>query len=283
MDEPLSSKPKYIPETFFVKVCNHISFIKDHLKHLNRCAKSIECNKRNIQIYKGQELYLMNMVSDDLVLKDFYIQNKENTNLLLDILYAFLSLPEWRYDYKTSGREDAILIKKMEKNLRQCVKYLSESPDVRLNIQFFWEDYIRNIITSGCNETITDDGRNVLQMAKKITFPNMPNIGELRQKGMIINDSTISGSLYLDFMYFFVEISDHLKKLEVSAEQKTSRVKKINAGDAYIHYIIRNLKEVMQENEVCSRRHVKYISDLVNGILEEEVDVSEDRIRKLLH
>jgi hypothetical protein len=275
-------RPKHIPVDFFNQAYKQIVFINDHVSSMEMDEKLKELNGINIAVQKEKIAYISSMISDNLILKDFYIQNQNNDDLFLDVMYAFESLPEWRNDYKTSGRQDYLSIQKMKKALAQCSDALSESPDVRLNVQMHWERYIRKIINSGCEKALTSKGRDVLTLAKNIIFPSFSNINKLREEGLVSKADSISFSRYQDFANFLEDMSEHLSEIEGAAKEKNTRVKKLNAQDAYVHYIVRRLKEVLEDHGVSSRKHVKYISDLVNGILGDNADVSEDRIRKLL-
>ncbi len=275
-------RPKYVPLKFYNDICAQIKFLNKHIINLRRNEDVASFNKYNIIICEEQKNYCVNFIENSLNFKDFYLESQGNEDLLLHVRCAFKHLPEWRYDFKTSGREDALAAEKMRKALEKCTGALSESVDLRFNVQMFWEKQIIKLISSGSEERITDGGRETLKLAKQMIFPNFSNQKNLVHKGMIKEGNTTSNSVHHDLMHLFLQISEYLAEIKPLAAGKSMKVKKINSKDAYLHYIVRTLKEIFEVHGVNNRKHVRYINDLVMGILGEDVDLSEERIRKLI-
>ncbi len=252
----VEAKPEYVPTDFYNRICCNVRMISDHLSHLERNNESKKSNAVNIIICEKKKLYLIRMISNHLRLKDFYIQNQQNDSLLLHIMCAFEYLPEWEQDYKTTGREDAQIIQKMQKSLSRCASLLSESPDARFNIQMFWEEYIKKIIANGSHESVTDEGKKHLSIARKLIFPNLNSTQELHELGAITEDCRISRGIHMDLVNFFQEMSKYLEDIQPLAKDKGGLVKKINAQDAYIHYIVRRLKRILEDHNISVRKHV---------------------------
>ena len=133
-------RPYYIPKKFYKMIAWHRHVAEENIATMNmtydgnKTIKAAESNKIS---------YLTNLISDDLTLRDFYIVNGAKDELLLDIGCLFKGLAEWQYDYKTSGRQDAIVAKKLRKSLLNCASLLIDSPDVRLNLQMHWHAAIQ--------------------------------------------------------------------------------------------------------------------------------------------
>lgn len=212
----------------------------------------VEFNKITRAIALDQVSYLSGLISDDAVLEDFYSRNNEKNDLLTGILCIFEYVPEWHYEHKTSCTQDAIIAKKAGKYLSKAAVLLAEYPDVRWDIQNCFERHIGQVVDMKCvrEKMIGRDG-------KPATHP-----------------------FIIDFAHILHLLSTRLTEIEQQAIKRKPCVKKIHGEDAFVFYAARRLKELFEKHSVNRRKHVKYITDLINVVMKEST--SEERIRKLV-
>jgi len=274
---PCTKRPNYIPQEFYKSVSQNISLSKKHCSTLNT---ALEGNKFLNSIELDRISYLSNLISDDLILKDFYVSNGENDKLLNGIVCLFDGLSWWHHDFKTSGRQDAAIARKLKDKLSECTVLLCASPDLRFNIQMRWEMHIRQIVDHGYKYELTPKGIEIKKMTKKLFSGSILQKLELENEGLIIPNSSVEISRYIDLLTAFIMLTEYLQEIEPQAAKKSSCVKKLHAEDAVVHYAVRKLKKLFEKHSVIKRKHIKYINDLINGVMHE--NTSENRIRKLV-
>ncbi len=271
-------RPSYIPVSFFKHVASvFISELKTLAKMNDQTSIGADLQRKTST---DAVRYLYNLISDDLILKDFYDKNGHDQQLLTGILQLFIDVAYWKYSYKTTSKQDYEVSLKLRKHIISCIDLLYESPDIRFNLQDQLDYAIKKTIRNSCENHITEKGKETLKVAENLVFPHHLVWQDLIDQGFIKEEHSMSTRLNHDLLGILSKLNKYLEDVEPQIKEKEKLVKKINSADAHIHYAARNLKELFNQHSVPPRQHIKYINELINGVMNEET--SEERIRKLV-
>lgn len=229
---------------FSEEVLSTIAFLK---KTANAQLNLIE-NKDNPfnqitrKITSEQILYLENFETGVQILDELAEDINQKDEVLKELLFLIVNVPEWRYDYHLTDRESIQHLAKASSHIRKAISEIRAAPNVRMNCQSFWEDRIRALT--------------------KVT--NLPN-----------------EKIELDFLHTLNELCSSLDEGIKYHETRNVGIKKPRGSEAYLQYFVLEFQKILIKHEINTRKHVRFICELLNDIIQPEDYYSEDRIRKL--
>lgn len=245
------SRPTYIPEEIFNYVLFHMDCIPKHscstggfssiLRNYNKKIEKLESNRLS---------YFLNYINseNDSLLKEYFLEFKQQPELLKGIISRFDEMVDWQIDFKLTPTEKVRTASKLAKSLLDAAIYTSVCPDTRLALQLKFEDSIKSAKSIGTKGNPTT--------SKKDTYPDLKRT--LRDLSALAAD------------------------LEASYKTNKGIVRKVNAPDAHLHFLIRRLRDTFVRYDVPTRKHVSLILSLIEAIMGSE-DVDEPRVRRILN
>lgn len=241
------SRPKHIPEAFYSWICWRIYSLEWAGGIQKEEETSLEFERVNPSKYELN--YLRALISGDVNLKNFYSENINKLDFFLDVAESFSALAHFEADYKTSCTQDSKIANKLGKSLEEACVQLQSSPDIRTNVQLWFENIIREFL-------------------KKNT-----GTGKLYS-----NLSESSNWNIMDLSSILLQLSDLLSKNQEALELKKYSMVKLRGKSVGTVYVAHKLKENMEKHSVPKRSHARLITDLIQALIDEEF--SEDKLRK---
>ncbi len=269
----LKDKPEYVP-IFFYQTVRMLKYAYESNYKL-----PTKKSKESTLIYYDRVEYLNNFIKENIILKDFYIKFADNINLLNDILAHFQYLPQWYHRERTTGNYDYEIANKIIKQLRNCLSLMEESYNVKRSINAIWYKNINNFIDY-CFNDLTDKGLEIKEITKQFLTPVLTDNIKLKKNGYTKSYIYSWDSPHNDIINIFENLANELESINYDFKNKVVEVKKVKNEKADLVYTVKVLKKLFVKHKVNKRKHIKFITVIINGIMGEKS--SEDRIRKIL-
>lgn len=244
------SKPSYVPEEVFNYVLFHMDCFPRHYYSTKGFLSIFRNHCEKIEKLESNRLsYFLNYINDenDFLLKEYFVDFQRQPELLKSIISCFDEMVEWQIDYKLTPTEKAKTASKLAKSLLDAAIYTSICPDTRLALQLKFEDSIKS--------------------AKSIVSKENP--------------ATSEKDTYPDLKRTLRDLSTLAAALEDSYKTNKGIVRKVNAPDAHLHFLIRTLRDTFVKYDIPKRKHVSLILTLLQAIMASD-DFDEPRVRKIL-
>ncbi|MBL1419484.1 MAG: hypothetical protein COC24_003140 [Alphaproteobacteria bacterium] len=279
-------KLDYVPELTHIKAEFLITGSMLYLQKLKETAdQSDPINIELMEINNKTISYLKNIIQNEN-LRVFYITNLDNDQLFDQILYFFKDLTIWEKNEKTSPKNDVKAAENAIKYLLKAHEELMNSSDLRRLLQTSWKDGLVHMIFNTYDRDVTEDGAEILQLARNIIFKKENSETNLRNLELITFHFDVENTDEFAAENYLFQLAHCIVNVTSAVKSKTVDMVQVNRDKAHIVYAVRNLKKIMINCNVKKNEHVKHIVDIINAVIFDDLDgdefMDDSRVRGIL-
>lgn len=296
-------RPSYVPEELYDEFIWKVKMFEELTKDLN-----INKNEINDRLTISERLLKNLLLDPDEILKEFYQDNNHRMEFIKDIYLAFEKIANFYSIPHIRPRINCGLKEKAVNNLKKLSQNIKQSGDIMIG---FNEDFIKILKKYFYPLDNIEPYKQIFGIERGVDIywiNHLINKGKINIAEILQNHKDETGFSDMDTFYLLnrcvvgnpievTQIFDNLsEKISIPSAKATKKTtvtkvhsKKTNdeifpSKPATENYAVQKLKEVMTKNKILTRKHVKYILNLISifNFDQQMETITEDRIRKIL-